>query len=221
MKYLQLFERYGRKTFQEWIDDPSKWKGRHYLKTKDSTIKFYKFALVYQIKKEIDNNILNIVEIDCSFGSIKNLEGLEKFKNLKRFFCNWTKLNNLKGIENLKNLEHLECGHTDLKNLDEVKNLPNLKKIYSVGVNFDYPIPIEIFDRCCIEKGHQIAYSSLCEQKFKSYYFQRNFLMKFPERAIDLKPIGYHPAIREEFPQFASIFRGTEWGFFDLEGDSR
>ena len=37
------------------------------------------------VKNQIANNILNITEISCSENALKSLEGIEKFKNLKKF----------------------------------------------------------------------------------------------------------------------------------------
>lgn len=226
MKYLKLYENFKKGiSFKEWI------KTGHF-----ATISgiFSKIGSMGQLKIS-DFDLSEITEFSCSSENLKDLVGVEIFPNLRALWCNHNFLQNLKGLEKLINLEtlvcnnnsivdlipienlnlkNLNCTNNKLKKLENIEKLLDLKEFECEMNNWIEPIPKEIMNKFFYTYGLAQLYTYDQEREFKSYNFQKQFLTNHPEKAQDLKPFGFHPEIKKEFP---ALVRGSEWGFFDLK----
>ena len=57
---------------------------------------------------------INTTAINCSCSNLIDLNGIEKFKNLKTLYCHDNKLTSLPDLTQLKNLECLSCFNNKL-----------------------------------------------------------------------------------------------------------
>ena len=164
----------------------------------------------------------SLLEIDARENYLTELPELPP--NLTRLSCVKNKLDKLPELPD--SLEILDCSENDLI---ELPKLPKNLKSCGVGINNNWnaPIPynwLEIM-KSRSEDVQNYVYSFIIytpEQirKFKSYEFQKQFLIEQPERYRDLeqfnshtfrgeKNSGYAPGIEEEFDY---LFKGEDMG---------
>ena len=104
---------------------------------------FWSYCITYYDQNQ-DNEISiyeaeAITYIDCSGWSVKSLEGLSSFKNLKTLYCSDNPISAIDVSENV-NLTTLECDNCNIETIDVSKNInlwalsctnnPNLKEIW-------------------------------------------------------------------------------------------
>jgi hypothetical protein len=83
------------------------------------------------------NDILNLVDIDCSNSAIISVEPLFYLKKLEKFSCKKTKIKTLEKLENCTRLQFLDISYTEIKNLDFLRSLNNLKQLNISHTNID------------------------------------------------------------------------------------
>jgi hypothetical protein len=72
------------------------------------------------------DDILNLVEVDCSNSSVLSIEPLIHFKKLEKLICKKTKIKTLEKLENKTRLQYLDISSTEVANLDFLRNFPAL-----------------------------------------------------------------------------------------------
>jgi hypothetical protein len=108
------------------------------------------------------------------------------------------------------------CGKNKLKNLDFLPS--DITELYCYDNDWEKPIPYKImtdFKLKCVDDGVSFlrwVYTQDQFDKFSSLEFQKDFLKKYPENFIDLKPFGYAKGIEELFPH---LFDMDELGLID------
>lgn len=151
-------------------------------------------------------DLIKLKKLGLGGNNLENLEGVEKLINLTDIYVWNNNLKDLKELKNLINLKTIYCEHNNLINLNDIINLLNINYVSSGDNPWEYPIPIRFLN--------ESTYTSGQINRFKTYELQKDFLTKYPERADDLKPFGFHEKIREEFPD---LVEGIEFGFFGLK----
>ena len=73
---------------------------------------------------------INTTVINCGISNLIDLNGIEKFKNLKELYCRNNKLTSLPDLNQLKNLKFLYCENNKLTSLPDLNQLKNLKELY-------------------------------------------------------------------------------------------
>ncbi|MCA9460382.1 MAG: leucine-rich repeat domain-containing protein [Nanoarchaeota archaeon] len=66
-------------------------------------------------------------ELDCKNGDITSLDGIYKFKNLRRLNIRNNHIKTIRGLENLTKLEFLDCSNNKLTNVQVIKYLKSLR----------------------------------------------------------------------------------------------
>ena len=87
------------------------------------------------LKEYLDKNYtkerqMNLTLLNCSYGGITSLEGIEQLVKLTYLNCSDNNLSSLKGIEKLTNLKELYCNNNKLTSLKEIKNLDKLTHLF-------------------------------------------------------------------------------------------
>lgn len=72
------------------------------------------------------DDILNLVEVDCSNSSVLSIEPLIHFRKLEKLICKKTKIKTLEKLENNTRLQYLDISNTEVSNLDFLRNFPAL-----------------------------------------------------------------------------------------------
>lgn len=72
------------------------------------------------------DDILNLVEVDCSNSSVLSIEPLIHFRKLEKLICKKTKIKTLEKLENNTRLQYLDISSTEVTNLDFLRNFPAL-----------------------------------------------------------------------------------------------
>lgn len=72
------------------------------------------------------DEILNLVEVDCSNSSVLSIEPLIHFRKLEKLICKKTKIKTLEKLENKTRLQYLDISSTEVTNLDFLRNFPAL-----------------------------------------------------------------------------------------------
>ena len=73
---------------------------------------------------------INTTAINCSCSNLIDLNGIEKFKNLKTLYCHDNKLTSLPDLTQLKNLKTLSCENNKLTSLSDLSQLKNIEYLY-------------------------------------------------------------------------------------------
>lgn len=87
---------------------------------------------VYEWTEGLDYSITHLNLSSCNLTS---LEGIEKFKNLKRLSVYENMLISLEGIEHLKHLESLFCSYNRIEDINPLKGLKSLEALYCYSNN--------------------------------------------------------------------------------------
>jgi Leucine-rich repeat (LRR) protein len=103
-------------------------------------------------------NLVNLVNLYCSYNKLTSLEGIENLINLKELYCSYNKLTSLEGIENLINLEKIYCSHNQLTSLEGIECLTNLIKnnntiknnLYYDFIDSNYYLHLNLLFHCLI-----------------------------------------------------------------------
>ena len=88
--------------------------------------------------KGLDNEYLKIEDIDLSDNLIKNLNGIQKFSNLKHLKINNNQITSIKELEQVKNLQRLSIRNNKISDLTELNRLANIRYIdFSGNMNIE------------------------------------------------------------------------------------
>ena len=74
-----------------------------------------------------ENNYANVEELDLSNNKIKNLEGIEKFSNLRILKISNNHINNINGLDSLKKLQKLSLRNNNIAQIGVLKKISSLK----------------------------------------------------------------------------------------------
>jgi internalin A len=85
---------------------------------------------ILYIAKQQGRPYEQIIELNCSYKKLNNLDGIQIMINLRRLDCYNNRLTSLEGIEKLTNLISLDCSRNDLTNLNEIEKLSNIQELW-------------------------------------------------------------------------------------------
>jgi Leucine-rich repeat (LRR) protein len=93
-------------------------------------LKTYKNGVTF--KEWIEDNLksFNSIRIVCRNCELIDLDGIEKFEDLKHIDCSNNKIEKLPDLSKLKNLIFINCSNNKLTQLPDLSNLSNLEFLY-------------------------------------------------------------------------------------------
>ena len=190
-----------------------------YLKKYNNFLLEYKDFLIYnnQLTTLVGEEIPEIVDgnFDCGTNMLSSLEGSPKKVNVD-FICSYNSLTSLKHAPKYVG-NNFKCVYNCLKNLNYLPEYIG-GELYCYENEWVKPIPTNIMIKYNLHplknsnKDLKWVYTDEQFKKFKSFYFQKEFLEREPENFIDLKPFGYARDIEELFPH---LFDMDDLGLID------
>ncbi len=136
-------------------------------------------VLNYSDKPLYRSQLLDIVTLDLSVNEIKNIEGLQHFRNLRELNLRYNNLLEVSPLRSLSNLRVLDLGYNHITNLENA-NFESLKNIRLETLNLDHNV---IFD------GNQVKVR-LSDIHLLSNFTDLHELSLMDNHIKDLKPLA-------------------------------
>jgi len=119
------------------------------IKTKNKTENKPIAFLSWLDEKMLDNdNIIKNEKLDCSNCNLTDLNGIDKFENLRFLYCQNNLIDSFKPISKLKKLEYVNCSDNNIENFIGINKLKKLEHLITKNIKLPDGYNTHILNYC-------------------------------------------------------------------------